>query len=215
MLYKKILKLFYSSKYRNGNKVIRILFLKFIIKNVEPPIYKPFIPNIPNIGRCSYTGKSIYIANKNTKIGSFCSIGERCILGHGEHPISYLTTSPYFYFDKLGYKSEYIKSHNEYWNSEPIEICNDVWIGDSVFIKNGTKISNGAIVGAYSVVTKNVPPFAIVAGNPARIIRYRFDPSIIEFLLSTQWWELPDEIIKELPYDNIDDCIDYLKKLAR
>ena len=214
MLCNKIFRLFYSRKYKNGNKITRILFFKFVSKNVTPPIYKPFIPNIPYIGRCSYSGKNIYIANKDTKIGNFCSIGERCILGHGEHPINYLTTSPYLYFDRLGYKSSNVVSHNEFWDSKPIEICNDVWIGDSVFIKNGIRIGDGAIVGAYSVVTKDVPPYAIVVGNPAKIIKYRFDSDTIDFLLKAQWWNLPDEIIKELPYDNMDDCIDYLRKLA-
>lgn len=81
----------------------------------------------------------------------------------------------------------------------PIKIGNDVWIGEGVVIMDGINIADGAIVGAYAVVTKDVPPYAVVAGNPARIVKFRFSQEIIDKLRQIKWWdwaELPDEAKK-------------------
>jgi tetrahydrodipicolinate N-succinyltransferase len=80
---------------------------------------------------------------------------------------------------------------------EPISIGSDVWIGAGAMILDGVNIGHGAVVGARSVVTKNVPPYAIVAGVPARIIRYRFTDEIIARLLEIAWWNLDDSVISE------------------
>ena len=78
-----------------------------------------------------------------------------------------------------------------------IEIGNDVWIGDSAIIMDGVKIGDGSIIAAGAVVTKDVPPYAIVGGVPAKIIRYRFDEDDINFLLELSWWEKDKKWIKE------------------
>lgn len=91
-------------------------------------------------------------------------------------------------------------------------VGNDVWIGRGAFIKNGLTLGDGCVIGARSVVTKDVPPYAIVAGNPARIIRYRFDEQTISKLLEIKWWEMDDDIIRNIPYDNIDKAIIFLEK---
>ncbi len=166
------------------------------------------------LGRRSYIVTdtfSPYIANPETTIGSFTSIGMDVHIGHGVHPTNYLSTSPYFYLDRLYYKNKDTPSHNEYESMEPVHIGNDVWIGSGVFIKNGITIGDGAIVGAHAVVTKDVPPYAIVCGNPARIIRYRFSDDIIKQLLELKWWNLPDDIIKQIPYDDVYKAIEFLK----
>lgn len=173
-----------------------------------------FIPQIKNVGRWTYSAPDLIVANPNhTIIGSFTSIGNRVCIGHGTHPLSYLTTSPYIYLDRLNFKSSSTVSHNEWEILEAIKIGNDVWIGDNVFIKNGIKIGDGAIIGAKSVVTHDVPPYAIVCGNPANILRYRFDETVINELLELKWWDLPDEDVKTLPYDNIEKCIEKLREL--
>ncbi len=224
---KKIREFFYKKSYISEYKIISILCFKFKkkqadkyskIKNVIPngkflDELKMFSPNISNIGKNTYSRTDLVVQNENTSIGSFCSIGEKVVLGHGEHPINFLSTSPYFYFTNIRWKREDMPSHDEFWDLEPISIGNDVWIGNDVFVKNGVKISDGAIIGAKSVITKDVPPYAIVAGAPAKIIKYRFDENIIKELLELKWWELDDEIIKQIPYDNIEEAIKFLKEV--
>ena len=171
-------------------------------------------PKIAHVGRNTYCGTNFYCPNfKETTIGAFCSIGDNVELGHFIHPLSMLSTSPYFYTPHLKYKSTSTPSHEEY-NAlpPPIMVGNDVWIGRGAFIKNGLTLGDGCVIGARSVVTKDVPPYAIVAGNPARIIRYRFDEQTISKLLEIKWWEMDDDIIRNIPYDNIDKAIIFLEK---
>ena len=175
-------------------------------------LYKP---QISHIGKCSYSFSDLYVANpQQTVIGSFVSIGKGVVIGHGTHPQNYLSTSPYLYLDRLEYKTSDTLSHGEWENLEPVYIGNDVWIGDNVWIKNGVKIGDGAILGANALITKDVPAYAIMVGTPAHILRYRFTPDIIERLLKTKWWNLPDEIIKQIPYDNISKALNFLENIA-
>ena len=170
--------------------------------------------DIPNVGRQTYCASAPVVWNvSQTTIGSFVSIGSGVTIGNGQHPTDFLSTSPYFYLDHLGFKNDDMVSHNEYMYKAPVHIGNDVWIGENVKISNGVTIGDGAIVGRCAVVTKDVPPYAIVVGVPAKILRYRFDEETIAKLLKLKWWELDDEVIKTIPYDNISTAISYIEKI--
>lgn len=125
------------------------------------------------------------------KIGKFCSIAwvVTIFLG-GEHRSDWVTTYP---FNTLMDVFASIKGHPK--SKGDVIIGNDVWLGSGAFILSGVTIGSGAIVGANATVTRDVPPYAIVAGNPAKLIRYRFAPDVIEKLLAVAWWDWDDASI--------------------
>lgn len=234
----KLKDIFYKNSVKDNYRVTRILGIKFKKKLPSTPIMEQFFVLPPflvqnlistpfpatyttkqcniapsKIGKWSYTQKDLAVLSSETTIGAFCSLGLRIVLGHGNHPLHFLSTSPFFYFDELGYKTKKMPSYSEFWTPEPIAIGNDVWMGDGVFVKNGVHIGDGAIVGARAVVTKDVPPYAIVVGCPAKVIKYRFSPEIIKELLELKWWRLEDEIIQQIPYDNISKALEFLRKV--
>lgn len=174
-----------------------------------------FVPtNFKKVGRYTYAQPELWVENPlESTIGSFCSIGRNVVIGHGDHPTTFLSTSPFFYLDALGVKDKNMVCYDNYYthNLKGVEIGNDVWIGNGAFIKNGLKIGDGAVIGAQSVVTKDVPPFAIVVGSPAKVIKYRFTQEIIDDLLKLKWWDLDIEILKKVPYDNIEEALKYLR----
>lgn len=132
------------------------------------------------IGAYTYiNGGHIY----NGKIGKFCSIGYGVSIGPGEHHLNRISTFPI--------SSRSLKKYDcsEFKDNGITEIGNDVWVGNNVIIMQGVKIGDGAVLAAGSVVTKDVPPYVIVGGVPALIIRYRFNDKIIESLLELKWWD--------------------------
>lgn len=125
------------------------------------------------------------------KIGKFCSIGPEVRIGLGKHPIHLRSTYPGFYAKDVSFYGVTPEYENPEYEYEPISIGNDVWIGCRAMILDGVKIGDGAIIAAGAVVTKDVPPYAIVGGVPAKIIKFRFEPTHIEELLESKWWDDP------------------------
>lgn len=148
------------------------------------------------IGRHTYGSPNISTWNEGAifKIGAFCCIasGVNIFLG-GEHRIDWATTYP---FSTLWEGGKNIAGHPK--TKGDVIIGNDVWIGCEAVIMSGVTIGDGAVIGARAVVTKDIEPYAIYAGNPARLIRKRFDEATIQQLLELQWWNYSDRVIEEL-----------------
>ncbi|MBU1158563.1 MAG: CatB-related O-acetyltransferase [Candidatus Thermoplasmatota archaeon] len=143
-------------------------------------------------------------------VGNFCSIsvGVR-MLGGGEHPLNMVSTYPLRTLLMRADGNNYdVKSKG------PTSIGNDVWIGVDALILSGVSVGNGAVIGAGSVVTANVPPYAIVVGNPARIIGYRFSEDRIEKLLKIEWWNWSDEAIKAADAEFYSDVDEFISKYS-
>ncbi|HIF9174735.1 TPA: CatB-related O-acetyltransferase [Photobacterium damselae] len=162
-------------------------------------------------------GRYTYIAGAsagNAIIGSFCSIGPDVKIGGlGKHPTTMISTSPIFYSRKKQLGITF--SDKDYIDELPITyIGNDVWIGSNSIILDGISVGNGAIIAAGSIVTKDVPPFAIVGGVPARIIKYRYTQDDINRIESTMWWDCDTDALETL--SNLIRCGDidsFVKKM--
>ena len=151
--------------------------------------------------------------NKVT-IGNFCSIAINVtIITNGNHKYHRVSTYP---FGELGWIENSNIVGNAYGKGD-IVIGNDVWIDEGVTILSGVTIGDGAILGAHAVVSKDVPPYAIAVGNPAKVVKYRFDQDTIDQLLQIKWWDWEDHDIKEaLPLILKDDnCKDFVEKYKK
>ena len=132
----------------------------------------------------------------NCRIGRFCSIADYVTAGLASHPMEWVSTSPAFYYGRDSIPKN-LAALDYSPDSPQTVIGNDVWIGQNVLLKPGITIGNGAAIGMGSVVTKDIPPYAVVAGNPAHIIKMRFEPEFIERLEKSRWWDLDPETIKK------------------
>ncbi len=138
------------------------------------------------VGSYSYVAHDSWLAD--TEIGRFCSIGPNTIIGPGKHPLDgMLSTSPMFY-SSFSYCGDSWIKESLFDPKEAVKIGSDVWIGAGAIILDGCEIGHGAVIAAGAVVNCNVPPYAIYGGVPAKLIRYRFAPSVIADLLSLEWW---------------------------
>ena len=148
----------------------------------------------------SYCGYDCWIIE--TDIGKFCSVSNNVKIGGPSHPIDWVSTSPVFH-SKKNVLGTFFENDNRYDPFVKTEIGNDVWVGEGSIILAGVKIGNGAIVGAGSVVTKDIPDYEIWAGNPAKLIRKRFDDETIKLLLKSEWWNMSgDDLKKYSPFFN-------------
>ncbi|WP_285855697.1 CatB-related O-acetyltransferase [Paenibacillus camelliae] len=144
------------------------------------------------LGKHTYTGQNTVIMH--TQIGSFTSISWGVSVGAAEHDFTRVTSHTFLYNTYDGLNNDKV-----YYDRflEETKIGNDVWIGCNSTVLRGVTIGDGAVIGANTIVTKDVPPYAVVVGNPGKIIKYRFDEETISRLLNLQWWLMDDSIIKE------------------
>lgn len=146
------------------------------------------------IGRYSYFKSNTKILNSD--IGNFCHIGDNCIIGQAGHRTDLPTTYPLrYHFSNVVKDVSKDDTRDERRFSKRTSVGNDVYIGENVVIQGGVKIGDGAVIASRSVVTKDVEPYSIVAGVPAKRIRNRFDDDIIKDLLDIKWWDWEDKII--------------------
>lgn len=163
------------------------------------------------MGRYSYMGYDCEVIN--AEIGSFCSLASGIRIGEAEHPTTWVSTSPVFQnVNNSSVRKRFAKI--DLPKSKRTVIGHDVWIGINAIIKAGVKIGTGAVVASGAVVTKDVEPYAIVGGCPARIIRYRFDDKTIEKLLNSKWWEKDDSVLKKVGI-YVDNPEEFLQVIAQ
>jgi acetyltransferase-like isoleucine patch superfamily enzyme len=154
-------------------------------------------------------------------IGRYCSIAADVTFGHHEHPVDWLTTSTIAYEQRFmeafmtldaaqGYRAHDLPDEKK---RQPITIGNDVWIGVAAYVRGGVRLGHGSVIGNHAVVTKDVPPYAIVVGNPARIVRFRFPPEIVERLLDLAWWHFAFRDFAGLDPTRIEGAIEHMQRL--
>jgi acetyltransferase-like isoleucine patch superfamily enzyme len=145
-----------------------------------------------SIGRFTYLTEDCRV--NFCRIGNFCSIGPGLMCGLGKHPTDWISTSPVFYSAESPVRT--FSKHTCFQEYEQTDIGSDVHIGARVILRDGIKIGNGVIIGAGAVVVHDIPDFAIVAGVPAKFIRFRFGEAHRQELLLINWWNWPEDKIK-------------------
>ena len=171
-------------------------------------------------GRFISAGAFSYCRSANMphdfQLGRYCSVGPSAMLGYQEHPIDRVSTHPFTTHahmarmarDEFGTK---IRQQPHVFSAPAPEIGSDVWIGAQSILKRGIKIGHGAVIATRAFVAKDVPPYAVVGGLPARVIKYRFDETTIERLLTLQWWDYNFADFADLDTANVPDFISALE----
>lgn len=148
------------------------------------------------VGKYSRIGVNVSVTSAD--IGNFTAIGKDSVLGLGQHPMNYLTSHSIFYKKgNWGWHDDWI-APIEFEDHKRIHIGNDVWIGRHCMVMDGVTIGDGVTVAAGAIVTKDIPPYAIVGGIPAKVIKFKFSQEVIDRLEEIKWWNLPDEKITKV-----------------
>lgn len=163
------------------------------------------------VGKFAYRYEQFWYRGVNLEsIGAFTSLAPEITITGMNHPLDYVTTSPIVYLEARGFVDQDVPERMNPRKNNRVRIGNDVWIGQNVTILPGVSIGDGAVVGAGSVLTRDIPPYAIVAGNPAQVLRRRFDEETAAKLLEIRWWDWEDRLIRE----RLDLLVDPTRLLA-
>ena len=192
--------------------------LKYTKKLMRPFRYEPPIEvnadTFPDVQIGAYTYVNGGMLRERTRIGRFCSIAYGVSIGMSSHAIHHVSTHPF------STQAAYDPSHTSPYKGaairnwrEPTELGHDVWVAQNVVIGQGCKVGTGAVLAAGAIVFRDVPPYAIVGGVPARLIRYRFPEDVRAELLASEWWNYPIEVLLTLPTNNIRLFLDQLREL--
>lgn len=156
-------------------------------------------------------------------IGRYCSIAPGVDIASDQHPTDWLSTSMVQYVPNVHGWGDWLAARGEAYfppcgafnSNATVEIGNDVWIGKNAIIKSGVRIGNGAIIAAGAVVIRDVAPYAVVAGVPAAVKRYRFSPELIEKLEASRWWQYNISAIPGLMFKDVERTLLRIEELAR
>ena len=171
-------------------------------------VYPPFFLHNVHLGAYSYIAKNSSVSN--CEIGKYCSIGPNFCCGLGIHPIHGISTSPMFY-SKAKQNGVSMCKESTMEESRRSVIGNDVFIGANVTVLDGVTIGDGAVIGAGAVVTKDIPPYAVAVGVPARVSKYRFDCETIDQLLQIRWWDKDSQVLEDIA-GSFDSTKEFIKK---
>lgn len=181
---------FLVRRYGKARRPVREYIVGYVKRHEGGEFYSPTLREIfrqhwgVDIGLYTHGGCFVpYAFGRNTTIGRYSSIAAGAFAATDNHPMEFKSMHGFFFNPKLGMVERE-------WEFSPLSIGNDVWLGHNAIIMPGVStIGDGAVVAAGAVVNKDVPPYAVVVGNPARVVRYRFDPDTIAGLLAEKWWE--------------------------
>jgi acetyltransferase-like isoleucine patch superfamily enzyme len=177
------------------------------------------------LGAFSYAVSGYY---SEVSIGRYTSIGEQVQIGRSNHAMTWISTSPFFYLreriflvgggfaDAEAYHaySAPPRPHAKATGFRPVTIGNDVWIGHGAFVLPGVTIGDGAVIGAMSVVTKDVPPYGVAVGNPAKLKRIRLSPRAAAAMLELQWWRFAPWQLADIDFSDPEKAVEPLRDLA-
>jgi acetyltransferase-like isoleucine patch superfamily enzyme len=197
---------------------------KFIKRNIVPPKSTLTIP----YGRHSYgpqpelLGFMPWLAKlaMGSRVGNFCALSSGVKFSFlGKHNYNWVSTYPFYDFYSVWQFEDEVwhmgKPDENRIQAKPIIIENDVWVASNVLIKEGVRVGNGAVIAMGSLVTKDVPPYALVGGNPAKVIKFRFTEKQIDELQDLAWWNWPDNEIKKIVPMLLSEDADALIRYAK